>query len=188
MDEKQMQTEQVSMQIIMRIRQIIQEMSKYSKYLLENYKITVPQLICLHEVYQHGPISIGTLTKIVFLNNSTVTGIIDRLEKREFVKRSRISKDRRQVHLEVTELGISFVKVAPRPLQDKFINRLTRLEKEKITLIMWSLEMLVDMLGDKEIKTGLTIPPSISPDTYLPYNETYVSSASSCKRLFRCER
>ncbi len=39
MDEKQMQNaEQVSMQIIMRIRQIIQEMSRYSKYLLENSK------------------------------------------------------------------------------------------------------------------------------------------------------
>ena len=102
-NEKQIMTEQVSMQIIMRIRHIIQEMSKYSKYILENYKITVPQLICLQEVYQHGPISIGALTKIVFLNNSTVTGIVDRLEKREFVKRVRISKDRRQVHLEITE-------------------------------------------------------------------------------------
>jgi DNA-binding MarR family transcriptional regulator len=159
MGDKQMQAEQVSMQIIMRVRQIIQEMSRYSKYLLENYKITVPQLICLHEVYQHGPISIGALTKIVFLNNSTVTGIIDRLEKREFVKRSRISKDRRQVHLEVTKPGINFIRIAPKPLQDKFINRLTELEKEKITLIMWSLEMLVDMLSDKEIKTDLPIPP-----------------------------
>ena len=96
--EDQIMTEQVSMQIIMRIRQIIQEMSKYSKYILENYKITVTQLICLQEVYKHGPISIGALTKIVFLNNSTVTGIVDRLEKREFVRRIRISKDRRQVH------------------------------------------------------------------------------------------
>ena len=38
-NEKQIMIEQVSMQIIMRIRQIIQEMSKYSKYILENYKI-----------------------------------------------------------------------------------------------------------------------------------------------------
>jgi DNA-binding MarR family transcriptional regulator len=160
MDEKQAQAEQTSMQIIMRIRQVIQEMSKYSKYLQDNYKITVPQLICLHEVYQHGPISIGALTKIVFLNNSTVTGIVDRLEKREFVKRSRISKDRRQVHLEVTEPGICFIKKAPKPLQDKFINRLNKLEKEKVTLIMWSLEMLVDMLSDKETKTELPTPPT----------------------------
>jgi len=158
-NENQIMTEQVSMQIIMRIRQIIQEMSKYSKYILENYKITVPQLICLNEVYQHGPISIGALTKIVFLNNSTVTGIADRLEKREFVRRIRISKDRRQVHLEITEQGIEFLKKAPKPLQDQFIDRLKALDEEKITLILWSLEMLVDMLGNKETKIEFPAPP-----------------------------
>lgn len=158
-NEKLIMTEQVSMQIIMRIRQIIQEMSKYSKYILENYKITVPQLICLHEVYQHGPISIGALTKIVFLNNSTVTGIVDRLEKIEFVRRVRISKDRRQVHLEITEQGIEFLKKAPKPLQDQFIGRLKALDKEKITLILWSLEMLVDMLGNKDTKVEMPTPP-----------------------------
>ena len=88
-NENQINAEQVSMQIIMRLRQIIQEMSKHSKLLLENYKISTPQLICLNEVFQHGPISIGALTKIVFLNNSTVTGIIDRLEQRELVRRVR---------------------------------------------------------------------------------------------------
>ncbi len=158
-NEKQIMIEQVSMQIIMRIRQIIQEMSKYSKYILENYNITVPQLICLREVYQHGPISIGALTKIVFLNNSTVTGIVDRLEKREFVRRIRISKDRRQVHLEMTDQGIKFIKKAPKPLQDQFIDRLKALDEEKTTLILWSLEMLVDMLGNKEIKMELPAPP-----------------------------
>ena len=158
-NEKLIMTEQVSMQIITRIRQIIQEMSKYSKYLLENYKITIPQLICLHEVYQHGPISIGALTKIIFLNNSTVTGIIDRLEKREFVRRVRISKDRRQVHIEITGQGIKFIKKAPKPLQDRFMDRLKALDEEKITLILWSLEMLVDMLGSKETKMEIPMPP-----------------------------
>jgi DNA-binding MarR family transcriptional regulator len=157
--EKSIMTEQLSMQIIMRIRQIIQQMSKYSKYIQENYKITIPQLICLHEVYQHGPISIGALTKIVFLNNSTVTGIIDRLETREFVKRVRISKDRRQVHVEITESGVKFIKKAPKPLQDQFIGRLRTLDEEKTTLILWSLEMLVDMLGNKETKMEIPTPP-----------------------------
>ena len=46
-DQKQIKVEQVSMQIIMRLRQIIQEMSKHSKFILENHEITVPQLICL---------------------------------------------------------------------------------------------------------------------------------------------
>ena len=99
------------------------------------------------------------MTKIVFLNNSTVTGIIDRLEKRELVQRIRISKDRRQVHLEITEQGIEFIKKAPKPIQDLFMDRLTVLDEEKIALILWSLEMLVDMLGNKNSTMEIETPP-----------------------------
>ena len=157
---KQINAEQVSMQIIMRLRQILQEMSKHSKLILENYNISTPQLICLNEVFQHGPISIGALTKIVFLNNSTVTGIIDRLEKRELVRRVRISKDRRQVHIEITAQGIEFIKKAPKPIQDQFMDRLITLDEEKIALILWSLEMLVDMLDSKKSTMEIPTPPT----------------------------
>jgi len=36
--------ENISMQIMMRLRQIIQEMSRHSKQLQEKYNITLPQL------------------------------------------------------------------------------------------------------------------------------------------------
>lgn len=158
-NEKRIDAEQVSMQIVMRLRQILQEMSKHSKLILENYKISTPQLICLHEVFQHGPISIGALTKIVFLNNSTVTGIIDRLEKRELVRRVRISKDRRQVHVEITDQGVEFINKAPKPIQDQFMDRLISLDADKIALILWSLEMLVDMLGNRNNTMEFPMPP-----------------------------
>ncbi len=158
--ESQINAEQISLQIIMRLRQIMQEMSKHSKLILEKYKISTPQLICLNEVFQHGPISIGALTKIVFLNNSTVTGIVDRLEKRELVKRIRVSKDRRQVHVEITDQGIAFINEAPKPIQDQFMNRLLTLDEDKIGLILWSLEMLVDMLGNKDTTLQIPMPPS----------------------------
>jgi len=65
--ENQINAKQISLQIIMRLRQIIQEMSKHSKLILEKYKISTPQLISLKNVFQHGPISIDALTKIVFV-------------------------------------------------------------------------------------------------------------------------
>ena len=131
-----------------------------SKYLLKKHKITIPQLICLQEIFQHGPISLGALTKIVFLNNSTVTGIVDRLENRGLVQRTRISKDRRQVHAEITQTGIEFIEKSPPPLQKAFFNRLAELDEEKITLILWSLEMIVDMLGPKKELLKVPVPPA----------------------------
>ncbi|MBC8392655.1 MAG: MarR family transcriptional regulator [Deltaproteobacteria bacterium] len=152
--------DEIGIQILMRLRQIIRELSKHSKHIQENFKITVPQLLCLQEVYDHGPISIGALTKIVFLNNSTVTGIVDRLEKRDLVKRARISKDRRQVHVEITDKGTHFIQNAPEPLQKRFIERLQKLDKEKVTLILWVLEILVDLLGPDKSMTEVPTPPA----------------------------
>ena len=165
--------EQISMQIMMRLRQIIQEMAKHSKFIQETYHVTVPQLICLREVYEHGPISIGALTKIVYLNNSTVTGIVDRLEKRNLLKRTRISKDRRQVHLEITKEGVDFIQTAPTPLQERFVERLKKLDEERVTMILWSLEMLVDMLGPEKVHFEIAAPPShiSQPQNDLPANE-----------------
>ncbi len=153
--------EKISMQILMRLRQIIQEMSRHSKQLQEKYKITLPQLICLNEIAEHGPIAIGTLTQIVFINNSTVTGIIDRLERRNLVQRVRISKDRRQVHVEITRDGQEFLENAPTPIHHRFIEKLEKMEPQDVSKLMWGLELLVDMLGQAE-QVSLSSPPYVS--------------------------
>lgn len=147
---KEIMTEDISTRIVTRLRQINRELSKHSKYIQEYHHITVPQLICLQRAGESGPVSIGELTRILHLNNSTVTGIVDRLEKRGLVERKRISRDRRQVHVEITELGSHFLEQAPTPLQQRFLERLNRLEKEKITTLLWSLETLLEMLGVEE--------------------------------------
>ena len=152
--------DQISMQIVLRLRQILQELSKHSKFIQDNYSITIPQLLCLQEIYEHSPISIGALTKIVFMNNSTVTGIVDRLENRGWIRRNRISKDRRKIHLEVTDQGIEFVKKSPTPINERFIRRIKNLPEDQINNILWSLEALVDMLGEDKRKLTSNEPPS----------------------------
>ncbi|MBU0987627.1 MAG: MarR family transcriptional regulator [Proteobacteria bacterium] len=159
--EESVVPEQISIQIIMRLRQINQELSRHAKHIQDNFKMTVPQLVCLREVYEHAPISIGALSKIVFMNNSTVTRIVDILEMRNLIKRTRISNDRRKIHLEATDTGAEFIRNAPVPLQLRFFDRLKGLDEKQVSMILWSLEMLVDMLGDgispMDIPTHLTL-------------------------------
>lgn len=151
--------ENISMQIMMRLRQIIQEMSRHSKQLQEKYNITLPQLICLKEVADHGPIAIGALTQIVFINNSTVTGIIDRLEKRKLVQRVRISQDRRQVHVEITRAGLKFLEDAPTPIHHRFMEKLEKMKAKDVSMLLWGLELLVDMLDQTEPISNIPLPP-----------------------------
>ncbi len=129
-----------------RLRQISHGLDKHSKFIQEKYKITIPQLICLWEISQRGPVPLGELTKNVFLNKSTVTGIVDRLEKRNLVRRNRISVDRRQIHVEITEEGLAFLEQAPTPLQEKFQKKFAELDLNEREDIMKSIDRIVELM------------------------------------------
>jgi len=94
---------------ILQIRQLSRFLDKYSKYLDNHYNITLPQLLCLHEISENEEINLSKLTKQLNLNNSAVTGIIDRLESKGFVKRIKKGTDRRTIYIELTEAGQEYV-------------------------------------------------------------------------------
>ncbi len=133
-----------------RLRVIARAFNKYSKYLQEHHRITIPQVICLREVHEHGPLTLGALTRIVSLNNSTVSGIVDRLEKQELLQRVRTSSDRRQIHLQMTDKGLHFLTTIPTPVPERFIEGMSRFSDSEIDRIVWAVDQLAELLGDEE--------------------------------------
>lgn len=129
-----------------RLRQITHELNKYSKFLQERFGITIPQIITLREIYEHGPLSFSELTKIVSLNNSTVTGIVDRLEKHQLVQRTRTSQDRRRIDLIITEKGIEFLSHIPPPIQPGFVEGLEEMSQKETDQILWAIDSLLELL------------------------------------------
>jgi DNA-binding MarR family transcriptional regulator len=132
-----------------RLRQIAHELDKHSKYLQEKYHVTVPQIITLREIYEHGPVSFSELTDIVSLNNSTVTGIVDRLERQNLVRRTRTAQDRRRIDVVITEEGIDFVKRIPPPIQESLITGLENMSAEQVETILWSIDTVLKLLKDQ---------------------------------------
>ncbi len=142
-----------------RLRQISHEIDKHSKYLQERHNITVPQTITLREIYEHGPLSFTELTEIVSLNNSTVTGIVDRLERQGFVQRVRGESDRRRIDLTITDAGIERLEHTPPPIQDSFIAGLARMDDIEVQTVNWAIDTILALLREEA-------PPEI-PDTQL---------------------
>lgn len=83
--------------ILIRLRQIIRSVNLESKRIEKEYGISIPQLLCFHflnekENFQASHKEIKDFLK---LNASTVTGIINRLEKKGFVARVPKKGDKR---------------------------------------------------------------------------------------------
>lgn len=132
--------------IIFALRKIMQQMDFHSHRLDKYYGITVPQIICLYEIYEKGAMTLAVLSKNIHLAASTLVGIIDRLEEKGFVKRSRSLEDRRLIFIDMTEKGRDFVRTSPHLLHNRLAEHLVVLPETEQILIANSLDLLVDLL------------------------------------------
>ncbi len=74
--------------------------------LRQNFSVTLPQFDVLSELERAGePLTMSQLSKELMVSNGNVTGVIDRLEKVDFVKRVRAERDRRIQYIELTTTG-----------------------------------------------------------------------------------
>ncbi len=72
---------------------------------LSSFDITPPQFDALVELVRDGDMTMGELCNRLSLASSTVTDLIDRMERSGFVRRIRDTGDRRVVRLRVLERG-----------------------------------------------------------------------------------
>lgn len=70
---------------------------------LQREELTGPQLFILRELFMKEPRKLGDLAHSVQLSNSTVSGIVDRLERDGLVERKRDEQDRRIVWIGTTD-------------------------------------------------------------------------------------
>jgi len=133
-------------QIIFSIRRLIQAKELYTKELHKKYQISASQLNCLLALHENGPLPPSQIAKHIMVNSSTVTGIIDRLEQKGLVERSRSSLDRRVITIYLTETGTKLAENAPPPIQQRVLDGLKRLSPNEIERIVKSLNKITDML------------------------------------------
>ena len=139
-------------EIIYAIRRLMQAEEHYTKELNKVYNVSAAQINCLITLHENGPLPPSQIARYIMVNSSTVTGIIDRLENKDLVKRSRISKDRRVVTVELTRAGQSLAENAPPPIQQKIIDGLNSLSPKELDDIVLSLKRLTGMLDVQDLK------------------------------------
>jgi len=141
-------------QIIYSIRRLIQASELYTKELNKKYQVSAAQLNCILTLYEHGPLPPSKIANHMMVKSSTVTGVVDRLEKKGLAERMRNSPDRRVITIQLTEAGKKLAEHAPPPIQQKIIDGLKQTENAKKEQIVRSLNVLTDMLDiqDLEVK------------------------------------
>ncbi len=139
------------MQTIVQIRKLSRFLDKYSKHLDKQYHVTLPQMLCLYEITSKSSMNLTELTKSVNLNNSALTGIVDRLESKGFVKRVKKDADRRTIYLEATEEGISYTGQLMKQMEEDCFFDKNKLTPSDLQNILNTLDIIINSL-DPDIK------------------------------------
>ena len=72
------------------------------------YGITPVQYSVLKSLWDVESRTSKEIASILCLDSSTITGIVDRLEAKGFLRRLTTSEDRRKILLQITDLGLAY--------------------------------------------------------------------------------
>lgn len=154
---------QVEDDVLIALRRITRSIDLHSRGLLHECGMTIPQLAALRAAAQLQPVSMSTLARAIHVSQATLTGILDRLERRGLVQRVRSGTDRRSVVVEVTTGGGELLQSAPSLLQERFRRQLSQLQEWEQTQMLSTLQRIASMMEAEEIAAAPVPAPEEGP-------------------------
>ena len=143
-------------EILIKIRKIVRSVDIESKKIQKEYGVSIPQVLCLsflHESPNYQSTQ-GEIRNFLNLNSSTVSGIINRLEKKGLLARLPKSGDKRVVNIALTSAGDKLLSTIPSLLHEQLSEKLQKLDDIEIKKVEESLDTLVTLLEIEQIEAS----------------------------------
>jgi DNA-binding MarR family transcriptional regulator len=133
-------------QIVETIIYLYTESRRLTKGMAREVGLTGPQLTVLKLLETFQDLSLSSLSERIRAQNSTVTGIIDRMEREGLVCRERSKSDRRVVYIKLTEKGEKLageIRVEPLEIFRSALVSLTQSDLRDLLRILMKLQKRV---------------------------------------------
>ncbi len=137
--------------IVGTLNRIFQVVDQFSRASLRRFGVSGPQLWALRVVSASPDLTMGALSRRLYLHASTVSGIVDRLEARRLVVRRRRQPDSRVVTLRLTAGGRRVLERAPEPPRSRVSAGLLRLAPRSIRAVRSAVQILERLMRSPEL-------------------------------------
>lgn len=134
------------LKILRLLKQIMNIIKQTIKYRCKDFDITGPQGMLMGILVYYGEMKVSDLSQKLGLSNSTVSGIIDRLEKQGLVERKRSTDDRRVVYVSVTPKFKDTLQRHFKYAEKQFEELISKASAEELDKIIEGLETLRKVL------------------------------------------
>lgn len=103
-----------------------------SKRMHAELGVTGPQRLVLRIVGHHGRISAGALAEVLHIHPSSLTGMLQRLEQAELIRRESDPFDRRRALLALTRRGMRLNDERSGTVEESVESALSKMSKERL--------------------------------------------------------
>ncbi|WP_297100034.1 MarR family winged helix-turn-helix transcriptional regulator [uncultured Draconibacterium sp.] len=142
--------------ILIKIRKIVRSVDIESKKIQKEHGVSIPQVLCLNFLRESDNYQTtqGELRKFLNLNPSTVSGIINRLEKKGYLARLPKTGDKRVVNIALTSAGDKLLSTMPSLLHEQLSEKLLQLSDEELEVVEAGLNTLVKILDIEKVEAS----------------------------------
>jgi MarR family transcriptional regulator, organic hydroperoxide resistance regulator len=122
------------------------ESRRLTKGMAREVGLTGPQLTVIKLLESFDNLSLSSLSERIRAQNSTVTGIIDRMEREGLVRRERSTVDRRVIHIRLSDKGQKLarqIQVEPMEIFREALASLSQADLRDLLRIMNKLQKFV---------------------------------------------
>lgn len=95
---------------------------------------------------ESGPLTMGGLSRLLFIGESATSELVGRLEEQGLVRRERSRTDNRVVHVSITEFGQTLADTTPLAGLPLLREKLTELDPDELRGIASAVNRVLDLL------------------------------------------
>ncbi|MDO4799534.1 MAG: MarR family transcriptional regulator [Bacillota bacterium] len=100
------------------LRHVCYKVKMKGREMLNEYGITPPQFDALLVLRRNQDMSISDLSQKLFLASSTLTDLLDRMERNELILRKKDVKDRRCIRVNIAPRGLEIIQMVMKTRQE----------------------------------------------------------------------
>lgn len=148
------------MGIVQNFRVAVRAVQAHSAWVERQFGVSAAQLWALWETDRSPGLSVSEIARRLSIKPSTASNLLDKIEAKGLLRRSRQGPDQRVVQLFATEAGVQLLETAPLPAQGFLMDAATRMEEKQLNKLSQGLKALVDILHAKDEGSAMApIPP-----------------------------
>ena len=100
-------------EIFKSISKISKKFYRFQRPILRELRLTIPQYFIMEYLDRYGKLQLKDLAEACYCSRSTITAVVDTMEKNKLITREINLEDRRSLFVKLTEKGLNIYKSIP---------------------------------------------------------------------------